>query len=126
MEYPQHNKLEAVREQSQAIGEFLEWLDSEGVSLHVWGKLQREQQCMDRTPMWHREQAEKDAEWVHFSCGTRDGYYLTWIEDWKPFEPRGLRERLAEFFGIDYEALHREKEEMLREVRAANMSKAGS
>ena len=32
-EYPEHIKLHAVRDKSQAIGEFLEWLNSKGVVL---------------------------------------------------------------------------------------------
>ena len=28
-QYPEHEKLHAVREQSQAIGEFLEWVNTE-------------------------------------------------------------------------------------------------
>jgi hypothetical protein len=28
-EYPEHEKLQAVKERSQAIGEFLEWMESE-------------------------------------------------------------------------------------------------
>jgi len=38
-EYPEHEKLEKVQEKSQAIGEFLEWLnDEKGLSLAVWGE----------------------------------------------------------------------------------------
>jgi len=31
--YPEHDKLSAVRERSQAIGEFIEWLPSKGLHL---------------------------------------------------------------------------------------------
>lgn len=33
MEYPEHEKLKAVKDKSQIIGEFLEWLDAEGIRL---------------------------------------------------------------------------------------------
>jgi hypothetical protein len=33
IEYPEHIKLHAVRDKSQAIGEFLEWLNSKGIVL---------------------------------------------------------------------------------------------
>jgi hypothetical protein len=32
-EYPEHNKLKAIREKSQAVGEFLDWLPEEGITL---------------------------------------------------------------------------------------------
>lgn len=35
-DFPEHDKMTAVAEQTQAIGEFLEWLASEGVHLMVW------------------------------------------------------------------------------------------
>lgn len=34
MTYPMHDKLSAVRDRSQAIGEFLDWADERGWSLH--------------------------------------------------------------------------------------------
>jgi hypothetical protein len=35
-EYPEHEKLAAIQDKSQAIGEFLEWLNSDGVRLSRW------------------------------------------------------------------------------------------
>lgn len=32
-EYPEHQKMKAVKERSQAIGEFLDWAQSEGLYL---------------------------------------------------------------------------------------------
>lgn len=32
-DYPEHDKLHKVKDKSQAIGEFLEWLKNEGISL---------------------------------------------------------------------------------------------
>lgn len=38
MKYPQHEKLNTVKDQSQAIGDFLEWLHSEkGIILASYG-----------------------------------------------------------------------------------------
>lgn len=34
--YPEHEKLAAVKDQSQAIGEFLDWLNGDGVHLARW------------------------------------------------------------------------------------------
>jgi hypothetical protein len=35
-DYPEHDKQALVIEQTQAIGEFLDWLGSQGVNLMVW------------------------------------------------------------------------------------------
>lgn len=32
-EYPEHDKLRAVNDRSQVVGEFLDWLDGEGIRL---------------------------------------------------------------------------------------------
>lgn len=38
-EYPEHDKLNAVKDQSQAIGEFLDWLrDEKGIMLARFGE----------------------------------------------------------------------------------------
>lgn len=34
--YPEHEKLDKVREKSQSIGEFLEWLDQRGIVSAKW------------------------------------------------------------------------------------------
>lgn len=34
--YPEHDKLAAIQEHTQVIGEFLEWLASQGVQLMTW------------------------------------------------------------------------------------------
>jgi hypothetical protein len=42
-EYPEHEKLKAVKDRSQAIGEFLEWLQEEkGLSICKWSDEERE------------------------------------------------------------------------------------
>lgn len=35
-DYPEHDKMLAVQDKTQAIGEFVEWLESQGVQLMVW------------------------------------------------------------------------------------------
>lgn len=40
MKYPEHQKLKAVKDKSQAIGEFLDWLSEQGIYLC---KLQQEE-----------------------------------------------------------------------------------
>lgn len=36
--YPEHEKMRAVRSQSQAIGSFLDWLDHSGYAVCEWEK----------------------------------------------------------------------------------------
>lgn len=36
--YAQHERLEAVQSETQAIGEFLEWLEAQGITLSVENK----------------------------------------------------------------------------------------
>lgn len=38
-QYPEHDKLQAVKNQSQLIGEFLEWLNSQGLYLAAWQEI---------------------------------------------------------------------------------------
>ena len=35
-EYPEHDKLRAIRHQSQTVGDFLEWLEENGMEVGVW------------------------------------------------------------------------------------------
>lgn len=35
-EYPQHEKLRVVADQSQMCGEFIEWLGTKGINLAEW------------------------------------------------------------------------------------------
>ena len=43
--YPEHEKLQAVNEKSQAIGEFLDWLrDEKRVQLVTWEEWEEEEE----------------------------------------------------------------------------------
>lgn len=35
-DYPEHDKLSAVKDETQAAGAFVEWLESKGIHLMVW------------------------------------------------------------------------------------------
>jgi hypothetical protein len=93
-EYPEHEKLRAVREKSQAIGEFLDWLGEEkGLSLVVQ----------------HEHDGNCRGEDGRNGCGYRKGDYAPSFAS--------TRALLAEFFEIDEERLEREKRAMLAELR---------
>jgi len=93
--YPEHAKLEKVKSRSQAIGEFLAWLQQEkGIFL---GRYEQEE-CAD---------CEEEGE----DCGADDH-----ISVFHPFTP-SVQRTLADFFGIDYDALQNEKDAMLEDIR---------
>jgi hypothetical protein len=123
MQTPEHDKMHEVKERSQAIGEFIEWLGSEeGVSLTV-----------------HREK-----RWVCFVCGVideddvrasrafcgEDGCRLCLQEGKESaveHQPEGyypyhftIEKLLAKHFDIDLNKVEDEKRAMLDELRTQN------
>lgn len=57
--YPEHEKLQAIKEKSQAIGEFLEWLQGKGFRLAKWEKEpDEEEQLVQQFPNIERLLAE--------------------------------------------------------------------
>lgn len=99
--YPEHEKLHAVHDKSQVIGEFL---DSQGVfNRMIW---------MDRY--------EKEDVYAYFPCEDEsrvvDPGYVNpegWVLDHRPIE-----KVLAEYFDIDLDRLEAEKRQILDEFRA--------
>lgn len=79
--YPEHDKLAAVMDRSQAIGEFLDSSDS-----HL-------------------------CEWCPRSVERREGFYPV---------GRSINSILASHFGIDLEAVERERRMMLDQMRDSN------
>lgn len=105
-DYPEHEKLSAVKDESQAIGEFLDWLKG----------------GFEGSPGYE-------------ICEHHDGDYseaaliadaLSGRETEKEFDPSGFRpigatipQLLARYFNIDQEKIESEKREMLAKLRAA-------
>lgn len=82
-QYPEHEKLAAIAEHSQAIGEFLD--------LGRWTL-----------------------------CELRDAGTRAWDgAEIMNFVPVDIQTALAEYFGIDRDAIEREKRQMLEALRAA-------
>lgn len=42
MDYPEHNKLHLIKDESQAQGDFLEWLGEQKIRLCVWSDEDKE------------------------------------------------------------------------------------
>lgn len=92
--YPEHAKLESVKEKSQTIGEFLDWLQTEQAVV-----LTREHQ--------HSEFCYEDGDCV---CGAQRGDLTPVISP--------IPQWLARYFSIDEEKLESEKRQMLDALRS--------
>lgn len=104
--YPEHEKLQAVKGRSQAIGEFLEWYRSEGGGvLAHWLKAVT---C----PVCYGEPG------ITEECGECSGDGLVDLTnprlspDYRPIETL-----LGAFFKIDLDKIQEEKEAMFQELR---------
>lgn len=113
-DYPEHDKLHAISEQSQVCGEFLEWLQGgfEGSpNLHVvrW-------KDESDAPKWVHERTGEPVPFANRRAVENPDYYPSGY-----YSP-GLntQELLAMFFGIDQAKIDKEKEQILAAMRAAN------
>jgi len=98
-DHPECDKVAAVHEQSQAIGDFIEWLPSKGLTIAT-------RFCLE---------AERD---MQHACSARPED----CEMSERFIPASfqINTLLAEFFGIDLAAVDREQRAMLDRIRAVN------
>jgi hypothetical protein len=92
--YPEHDKLELVREKSQTIGEFLDWLQNEQAVV-----LTKEHQ--------HSEFCCEEGDLV---CGVERNSLVPVVST--------IPKWLARYFDIDEEKLEAEKRQMLDELRS--------
>jgi hypothetical protein len=111
--YPQHEKLAAVKDESQAIGEFLDFgLRRLGGGMAIYERVEFECECsgcQQGDPLrWHTYEELTPGLPVR-------------KERWVP-TPRSIQSMLAEWFEIDEQALAREKESMVEEMRQFNSS----
>lgn len=109
---PECDKMLAVKEKSQAIGEFLEWLQSGEVEQNLPMKRSiflaaYRVKCEDR----HGEMLDEE-DW------TLSDVYID------PFMYNTER-LLAEFFGIDLEKAEKEKRALLEEIRCQDATPRG-
>lgn len=124
-DYPEHDKLEKIKDQSQACGEFLEWLGEKDIFLarwerqtyldeHLWDAYVKGSDvatCLECGETCDRDDQEKlDA--VTCECRREEPSLV-------PYQ-YSLNRLLAERFEIDQEKLEEEKRAMLEEMRKAN------
>lgn len=89
--YPEHAKLEKVKDKSETIGAFIEWLRAEG-NLVL-------------------------AEWyTHEERGAASGRLFSSEQRLRPSH-ESINKILARYFDIDLDALSTEKDKMLAELR---------
>lgn len=145
-DYPEHDKLKAVAAETQAAGEFLEWLQSQGVQLMIWREdltdtRPTDPRCADRRddapahkpgckPVSPADGYEVDglAYWLqhctHWTdaegdccrCGKGQFYEVTGIHGWTP-ERRSIAGLLADWSEIDQSKIEAEKRAMLAGLR---------
>lgn len=114
--YPEHDKLHAIKTQSQALGTFLEWLEQErGVELAI--RHQHTHDCLE-THECAEDKIEDDwsicsDEWAYKCEVDCEGYALL---PWN----RRIEDILADYFEIDLRKLEDEKRAMLDLIRAGN------
>lgn len=111
MSYPEHDKLREVSEQSQALGEFLDFgLAKQDLALYekivVGCECGSCERGRGRLSPWHTD--EEKATIV-------DG--VVQVEEWVPVV-KTIQRILAEHFGLDQAKLDAEKDAMLEALRA--------
>ncbi len=93
----EHERLSLIKDKSQAIGDFIEWLSGRGI------RLCREHEHTNAC----YEDDDPECQWP--TCGLRDGRL---IGDHTP-----ITKLLADYFDIDENKLEREKRQMLADIR---------
>ena len=103
--YPEHDKLSAISNQSQVIGEFLEWANQ----THGW--------MLAEYPMFDCERCEKfSRSGPNRYCTVCEGTGK--YQSQRMFSIHGdIQDHLADFFGIDRTVLEEEKGVMLKAMR---------
>ncbi len=102
--YPEHDKLHAVKHQSQACGEFIDWLESKK-GLHLAYYHKHGPQC----PGWDEGRQRLNRRSPPPHCEFRENELLS--------SNHNLKKLLAEFFEIDLNKLEDEKLQLLDEQR---------
>lgn len=97
-DYPEHQKLQAVKDKSQAIYDFIEWLNQKGY--HICEKVNTIENEVGKLD---------DDEKENWKIG------WDWMQANLPME-----KTLAEFFGIDLNKIENEKRAMLDLLRKMN------
>lgn len=113
-EYPEHDKLAAIATESQAVGEFIDWLGTEkGVQLMTWVEQDEDVPCTGWLLSDCNDGKNDHGRTCQKCHGT--GLMTQTFRGWVP-QPTPIATLLAEHFGIDQRALEQEKRAMLRTI----------
>jgi len=96
--YPQSEKLLAKKDEHMHVQQFLEWLDSEGITLANWEKHKHDESCGK----------------YHDLCSMEKG------QDYLMPHNEGMRVLLMRYLEIDENALENERRAMLDALRQAD------
>lgn len=118
-DYPEHDKLREVKDESQAIGLFLDFtLPRLGNGMAVYERMMVDCEC--------RACAKLTRGTLHSEAELETGRYENGrmvepvkYEQWLPTR-RSIPSLLAEAFGVDEAKLNAEKDAILDELRATN------
>ncbi len=120
MTYPEHEKLQKVVDKSQIIGEFLEYLSSQGVHLRQWMDWTEEVTCdgnLDFDCIAGRKLSIFNGNDKGECSVCKGSSILTkQHEGWMPYN-KSIPTMLADFFEIDQNKIEEEKRAMLDKLR---------
>ena len=113
-EYPEHDKLCAIKDQSQAIGAFIEWMGEHGY--HICERTHAVSESANQVI-----EAPEPGTWQRKRLGDRFCDLLGALIDantiYWPTTKRLPNALLAQYFDIDEDKLETEKRAMLDELR---------
>lgn len=119
-QFPEHERLSAVSEISNQIGQFLDWMGEQGIHRMIWFDSEEVEVCFDcdqgfKTIQFGRNKGNK------IRCTTCGGLgeRTVSVKRWQR-EERNIQQLLADYFEIDLKKLAEEKDEMLNQIRQAN------
>jgi hypothetical protein len=132
-DYPEHDKLTAVQDETQAAGDFVSWLAGQGIQLMRWSENLKDWHpvsdtcraeanppgatCCPRRWRNHCTHWTQDKD-TCCRCGLGQMQEVTftgWVAD-----GRNLTQLLADWQGIDLARIETEKRQILASLQAAN------
>lgn len=132
MNYPEHEKMSAIKEESHTIGEFLDWLRNQEIHLGIWRDYWNNGE--ERYVPADADGQKLDCQYMHETSKENSRKYTNSslfamknpkFEE-KPSgcyqEHRSAEEILAEYFQIDLKKIEAEKDAMLAKLRSQSAS----
>lgn len=113
---PELDKVQANREQSQAIGAYLEWLESEGVHLMRWVEEEVQEKC-EGNFLHECNSGYTERGSICQQCGGT-GTVARMHRGYVPV-PGSIQQKLAAYFGINLQKVDAEQTSLLKAVREA-------